>query len=62
MKKFYHQTFEYSNTVLISLLLHHIPGVLIIIPSNIYFGTDREIQVICYSLLVSSPLLAFWFL
>lgn len=32
--------------------MHHIPGILIITPSNIHFETDQEIQKRCYSSLV----------
>ena len=45
-----------------SLIFHHLPGVLVIIPTNVYFGDNPYVQRITFSLLFVAPLMATFFM
>jgi len=44
-----------------SLLFHHVPGVIVIIPMNLYYGDNAHVQQIAFSLLAVAPMLAGFF-
>jgi len=45
---------ENSKTLLIAMLLHHLPGILAIIPANLYCSNDVYFQQIPYALLANA--------
>ena len=51
----------YKAEMIKSLLFHHVPGVVVIIPMNLYYGDHPHIQQITFSLLAVAPFLAAFF-
>ena len=43
------------------LLFHHISGIIVIIPTNLYYGDNAQIQEIIFSLLAVAPFFALFF-
>eukprot|EP01084_Bolivina_argentea_P149306 260831_1 len=61
MSKYVYHNCKLSDEMVKSLIFHHLPGVLVIIPTNLYFGDNIYIQKIAFSLLAVAPPLAVFF-
>eukprot|EP01083_Nonionella_stella_P131013 397770_1 len=55
MAKYVYKNCSLKDDMVKGMIFHHLPGILIIIPTNLCFGHNQEIQKIAFSLLAIAP-------
>lgn len=56
--KFVRNDCAYKPQMIACLMSHHLGGLLVIIPTNLYFGGNPRVQLMAFSLLVVAPIAA----
>ena len=56
ISKYIYNNCPFKDEMIICILLHHIPGIVAIIPVNLSYGNNQYIQQIAFSLLAIAPI------